>query len=241
MMAQETKKQILFEADHKVSIIIATYKQHTSLPIAIRSAWNQTHPNVEVVVVPVKSDLETMKVLQFFPGVKVVESDKADYVYQRSLGVLNSTGKWFSWFDSDDFLLPGKIRGDLIVALEEKAYVVYSPLLQADNHFRIIDFIKTEPFSYKALTKNCFITDSSLTLKAMFYEFGLDETQRELAFYDFWLKIAEKYPQRIKLNPFPGVAYCQHDGQMHRQISREEHARRRRQVAVESLKRMSSE
>jgi len=171
LMAQETKKQILFEVNHKVSIIIATYKQHTSLPIAINSAMNQTHQNIEVVVVPVKSDVDTLNVLKFFPGVKVVVSDKADYVYQRGLGVMNSSGKWFSWFDSDDFLLPGKVRGDLIVALEEKAYVVYSPLLQADNHFRIISFIKTEAFSYDALTKNCFITDSSLTLKAMFYEF----------------------------------------------------------------------
>ncbi len=238
MMAQETKKEIFFEADHKVSIIIATYEQHTSLPIAIRSALNQTYPNVEVVVVPVESDVETLRVLKLFPMVKVVKSYEADYVHQRSLGVLNCTGKWFCWFDSDDHMLPGKVRADLAVALREKAYVVYSPLLQADQHFNIVDFIKTEDFSYDALTKNCFITDSSLTAKSMFYEFGLDEKKGDMAFYDFWLKIAEKYPDRVKMNMFPGVVYCQHNDQMSRQIPKAERVRRRDRVVAESLERV---
>jgi len=224
-----------------VSIVIATYKQHTSLPIAIRSALNQTYPNIEVVVVPVRSDRETMRVLNLFPvlpEVKVAISEKADYVYQRSLGVLNASGRWFKWVDSDDYLLPGAVKSDMTVALKEKAYVVYSPLLLGNQHFNVVDFIKTEMFSYEALTKNCFITDSSLTAKSMFYEFGLDEKKGEMAFYDFWLKIAEKYPDRIKLNMFPGVVYCQHNEQMHRKTASEEKARQRAQVVAESLERV---
>jgi len=224
-----------------VSIVIATYKQHTSLPIAIRSALNQTYPNIEVVVVPVRSDRETMRVLNLFPvlpEVKVAISEKADYVHQRSLGVLNSTGKWFTWFDSDDYMLPSKVRSDLKVAVKEKAYVVYSPLLQGDQYFHVVDFIKTENFSYEALTKNCFITDSSLTLKVMFLEFGLDESKGDMAFYEFWLKIAEKYPDRIKMNMFPTLVYCQHDGQMSRQVPKAEQVRRRNMVVAESLERM---
>lgn len=222
-----------------VSIVIATFKQHTSLPIAIRSALNQTYPNVEVVVVPVKSDLKTLQVLdQYFPDVKVVWSDIANYVVQRNAGVLACSGKWFSWLDSDDYMLPGKIQADLTVALREKAYVVYSPLLQADQHFNIVDFIKTEDFSYEALTKNCFITDSSLTLKSMIYEFGLDMKKGDMAFYDLWLKIAEKYPSNVKMNPFPGIVYVQHESQMSRQVPKPERDRRRAVVVAESLERM---
>lgn len=222
-----------------VSLVIATWHQHTSLPIAVRSALNQTYPNVEVIVVPVTSDKPTLRVVKdFLLDVKVVFSDKADYVHQRKLGVLNSRGKWFKWVDSDDYLMPSAVASDMKVALQEKAYVVYSPLLMGDQHFNVIDFIKTEPFSYEALTKNCFITDSSLTLKTMFLEFGLDESKGDMAFYELWLKIAEKYPSRIKMNKFPTLVYCQHDGQMSRQVPPEERARRRAMVVAESLKRI---
>jgi glycosyltransferase involved in cell wall biosynthesis len=241
MMAQETEKiSKPTETNPPVSIIIATYKQHTSLPIAIYSALSQTYPNVEVVVVSVRSDMETLWTLKPFRSmnVKVVVSEYADYVHQRNLGVLSSNGKWFKWLDSDDYLLPGAVQADLTVALREKAYVVYSPLLQADQHFNIVDFIKTEDFTYEALTKNCFITDSSLTLKAMAYEFGLDMKKGDMAFYDFWLKIAEKYPDRIKLNMFPGLVYCQHEGQMSRQVPKPERDRRRAAVVAESLERV---
>ena len=223
-----------------VSIVIATHKQHTSLPIAVRSALNQTYPNIEVVVVPVESDVETLKVLGVLLqqyNITVVNSPRANYVYQRALGVLNSRGKWFSWFDSDDYMLPAKVRADLMVALAEKAYVVYSPLLQADQYFRVCEMIHTEPFSYDALTKNCFITDSSLTLKNVFLEFGLDESKGEMAFYNLWLHVAEKYPERIRLNPFPGIVYCQHDAQMHRKWSAQERAAQRKAVVDESLAR----
>lgn len=239
MMTQETRKASKPTENPPVSIIIATYRQHTSLPIAIRSALNQTYPNVEIVVVPVKGDMETLRVLiDFVADVTVKISDKADYVVQRNLGMLACSGKWFKWVDSDDYLLPGAVRSDLTVALREKAYVVYSPLLQADQHFNIVDFIKTEGFTYEALTKNCFITDSSLTLKTMLYEFGLDEKKGDMAFYDLWLKIAEKYPDRIKLNMFPGLVYVQHEGQMSRQVPKSERDRRRAMVVAESLKRM---
>ncbi len=225
-----------------VSLVIATWRQHTSLPIAVRSALNQTYQNAEVVVVPVKSDKPTLEALQnFFVGVEVqvVISDKADYVHQRKLGVQNSKGKWFKWVDSDDYLLPSAVSSDMRVALEQKAYVVYSPLLMGDQHFNVIDFIKTEePFSYEKLTRNCFITDGSLTLKAMFLEFGLDETKGDMSFYEFWLRIAEKYPDRIKMNPFPTAVYCQHDGQMSKQVPQAERVRRRNLVVAESLKRM---
>lgn len=227
-----------------VSVVIATYKQHTSLPITIRSALNQTYPHVEVVVVPVISDKETLKVLQglvaidtFLENMKIVVSDRADYVYQRGLGVLNSRGKWFKWVDSDDFLMPSAVQADMTVALQESAYVVYSTLLLGDQHFRVMDFIKTESFSYEALTKNCFITDSSLTAKSLFLEFGLDETKGDMAFYDFWLKIAEKYPDHIKMNPFPGLVYCQHEGQMSHQVSKLERDRRRAAIVAESRER----
>jgi glycosyltransferase involved in cell wall biosynthesis len=224
-----------------VSIVIATYKQHTSLPIAVRSALNQTYPNIEVIVVPVESDVETLHAIDVLAAhheIRWVNSTRANYVYQRALGVLNSRGKWFSWFDSDDYMLPAKVRGDLMIAFAEKAYVVYSPLIAADQYFRPAEMIKTEPFSYNALTKNCFITDSSLTLRSMFLEFGLDESKGEMAFYNFWLHIAEKYPERIRLNPFPGVVYCQHDTQMHRKWSAQERAAQRKAVVDESLARM---
>jgi glycosyltransferase involved in cell wall biosynthesis len=238
--AQAMAKSELAQAP-LVSVVIATFKQYTSLPIAVRSALNQTYPNTEIIVVPVESDIETLKVvdnLKEFYDFRVVESPRANYVYQRALGALDSHGRYFTWFDSDDYMLPSKIRADLTVAITEKAYVVYSPLLQADQYFRVVGSITTEPFSYDALTKNCFITDSSLTLKNMFLEFGLDESKGEMAFYNLWLHVAEKYPDRIKLNPFPGIVYCQHDAQMHRKWSSAERAAQRKAVIDESLTRM---
>lgn len=239
---EELSADIVTVKQPLVSVVIATYKQHTSLPIAVRSALNQTYPNVEVVVVPVLTDIPTVRALKQFrehPKVKVVPSVKANYVCQRNLGVSEAEGKWITMLDSDDYMLPGKVKADLMVAVKEKAYVVYSPLLQADSYFRVGSVINTEPFSYERLVKNCFITDSSLFLKALWAELGgFNSKWRECAFYDFWLRIAERYPDRIKLNPFPGVVYVQHPAQMHRTIDQAKHAWRRKAVAQQSLKRM---
>jgi glycosyltransferase involved in cell wall biosynthesis len=239
MTIQEEAQKPQKEQLPLISIVIATFHQHTSLPIAVRSALNQTHGKVEVVAVPVRSDLETVNVLKYFPTVKIVPSDKADYVHQRNLGVDKAQGAWISFLDSDDYYLPSKVRADLLIAEKEKAYVVYAPLLQADQYFRVVDMVKVENFSYEALLKNCFITDSSLFLKSLWTVFhGFDESKGEMAFYDFWLKCAENYPLKIRQNPFPGYVYVQHGAQMHRRWTSEQRAQQRAKVVSDSLARM---
>lgn len=221
------------------SFVVATYKQAHYLPISLRSLLNQTYSNYEVIVVPVQGDSETFKVLRDFKEqVRIFISPRADYIYQRNLGISQAEGRWISLFDSDDYALPAKLSSDLEVAQEEKALIVYSAFFVADENLNIKQLVVPPRFSRERLLKSCIITDFSLVNHQVYDEFGLfNESWSEVAMYNLWLRVAERYPHRIKLNATPTFLYRTYSNQMHRVLDREWQLKMREKVRRESLAR----
>jgi len=223
----------------KITIVMATYQQAHFLRTALLSCFNQTYPNYEVVVVSVDGDRETDVILGDFPfPFKWIISEKADYVYQRNLGVKGSDGEWYCFADSDDFLLPVKLETDMEVAKSQNALLVYSSFLIADEQLRVVKGLIPPEFSRKLLLQSCIITDFSLVNRKLYDEFGpYDEKLGEVAFYDFYLKIAEKYPDKIKLNKTPTFIYRRYKAQMSQELSWDVKIKMRKKVQQASLAR----
>ena len=203
-----------------VSVICPTFKQAQYIETSVLGVMAQTYKPVELIIVPVEGDRETQEELNGLSSkfyFTTVVSPKASIIHQINLGLEKAEGEYVTLFASDDFMLPGKISGEVRLALEKNAVLVYSLFFFADENLCLTGAPKLPEFSYETLVHRNYITDNSLVARAMFDEFGpFDESLEILAVYDKWLHIAEKYPDRIVYNPVPTFIYRQHPDQAHK-------------------------
>jgi len=223
----------------KITIVMATYQQAHFLRTALLSCFNQTYDNYEVIVVSVMGDKETEAVLPSlpFPFVWIV-SEKADYVHQRNIGIKSARGEYITLFDSDDYMLCNKLTCEIEVAKSQNALIVSSAFFVTDENLNIKSAVIPPEFSRERLLRGCMITDSCLVHRNIYNEFGLfDESYGECAFYEKWLRVAEKYPDKIKVNKTPVFLYRNYPKQMHRTLNKQWQMTMRQKVKQESLAR----
>lgn len=88
----------------KVSIIIACYND-PDVMLAVRSAYYQTYPNKEIIVVDDGSNQQTLNALQSvreFIDVVITQSNQGQSI-ARNNGITKATGAYILNLDSDDF------------------------------------------------------------------------------------------------------------------------------------------
>lgn len=103
-----------------VSIIIPAYNAERYVKEALDSALAQTYPNCEVIVVDDGSTDRTRTILESY-----MAEGKIRYIYQknkglagaRNVGIRAARGEYIALLDSDDILLPDKVR-EQVEALE---------------------------------------------------------------------------------------------------------------------------
>ena len=96
----------------KVSIVIPAYNQARYLAQAIESALQQTHSDIEVVVVDDGSTDETPAVNERYlsnPYFRSVRQTNTGLPGARNRGISESTGDYLCFLDSDDYFLPEKV------------------------------------------------------------------------------------------------------------------------------------
>jgi glycosyltransferase involved in cell wall biosynthesis len=95
-----------------VSVVIPTYNCAQHLPNTIRSVLAQTYSDYEIIVVDDGSTDDTENALRPF-------SRDVTYIYQnnsggparpRNVGIERARGRYISFLDSDDIMLPDKLR-----------------------------------------------------------------------------------------------------------------------------------
>jgi glycosyltransferase involved in cell wall biosynthesis len=104
--------------DDLVSVIIPTYNRANLLPSALQSALDQSHSNVEIVVIDDGSTDNTKEVVQpFLDRIVYLETENGGPAHARNIGMSAAKGRYLAFLDSDDLYLPGKL--DLQVAFME--------------------------------------------------------------------------------------------------------------------------
>jgi glycosyltransferase involved in cell wall biosynthesis len=97
----------------KISIVCINYNDKLRVKRAIDSALNQTHKDVEVIVVDDGSDEATRKLYEPYSGmIKLVQLERDDDTARtpsraRNAGIKEAQGEYICFLDSDNYYAPG--------------------------------------------------------------------------------------------------------------------------------------
>ncbi|EGV52019.1 glycosyltransferase family 2 protein [endosymbiont of Riftia pachyptila] len=98
----------------QVSVIIPTHNRAATLPRAIESVLQQSHPADEILIVDDGSDDDSRAlVTQQFPQCRYLHQQNRGVSSARNLGISASKGEWIALLDSDDAWLPQKLEQQL--------------------------------------------------------------------------------------------------------------------------------
>lgn len=96
--------------DATVSVIIPTYNRGALIGEAIDSVLNQTHRELDIIVVDDGSDDDTVERLRAYgSSIRLVRTHHGGAAHARNAGVRAATGKYVAFLDSDDRYLPHKL------------------------------------------------------------------------------------------------------------------------------------
>ena len=107
--------------DIKVSMVVAIYKVAPYLDKLIQSILNQTHENIEVILVDDGSPDESGKICDKYAAIDsrilVIHKSNGGGCEARNKGMELMTGEWFTIIDGDDWLEPDFVEYLLNIAV----------------------------------------------------------------------------------------------------------------------------
>lgn len=101
------------------SIIIPCYNAEKYIEECIRSALNQTYPNIEIIVVNDGSTDASLNVVTQFNnrrGIKIINQPNKGAAAARNTGLAHATGDYIQFLDADDVLDTNKIANQMKIA-----------------------------------------------------------------------------------------------------------------------------
>jgi glycosyltransferase involved in cell wall biosynthesis len=200
-----------------VSIIIPYYKQEAFLAETVKSAKQQTYPNVEIIVVDDGSPVPASSVLPDGTDVLVLRTDNRGCPAARNFGFAQSSGEYLVFLDSDDRLTPGALEAHL------KALTTHPGAALSFGALRMIDEQGRElrPPHICRPRNNYFLMllegnpigspGSTMIRRDAFVEVGLfDETFLIVEDYNLYLRLAKR--STLIRHDFCVVEYRRHGG-----------------------------
>ncbi|QER41687.1 glycosyltransferase [Thermodesulfobacterium sp. TA1] len=191
-----------------ISVIIPTYNRAYILFKAVESVLNQTFKNLEIIVVDDGSTDLTPKLITQYPVVYVRKPRKG-VAHARNRGLFHAKGSYIAFLDSDDLFVPTKLEEQLAFFEKNPNYkIVQTEEIWYKGEKRINPkkiHKKAEGWFFERAVKLCVVSISTVLIKKeLFEEIGLfDEDFWVCEDYEFWLRVAVKYP--VGLIPKPLV------------------------------------
>ena len=210
-----------------VSVIIPAYNAEPFVAMTVKSALQQTYPDLEVIVVDDGSTDRTVACLEEFGDrIRVHRQANAGVAEARNAGVRISSGSWIAFLDADDLWLPNKLEQQLASTAAPLLYTNRFnigargelPVVQSD----VTPMYEGDVFLPLLLEGN-FITNSSVVIRRDVFAAagGFAQGVSPAEDWDLWLRVAERHP--VAFCPEPLVRYRFHpDGasRNHQKISR---------------------
>lgn len=104
----------------KVSIITATYNSAATIADTLRSVQSQTYKDIEHIIVDGLSNDNTLAIVNGFPHVAKVISEKDNGIYDAmNKGIKMATGEIIGILNSDDFYIFSDVLQDIVEKFED--------------------------------------------------------------------------------------------------------------------------
>lgn len=201
-------------SSHKemVSIIMTVYGKDKYLDVAINSILNQTHNNLELIIVDDRSPDDAWKYLQDKskkdPRIKLlqVETNGGTYL-AKNLGLTEANGDYIAFMDSDDWTHPQRIERQ-IDALKSKSNskAVWHKYFRIDETGNVI-------FRGKGALRNACI--SLLCKKEVLEQIGFFDSLRVGADTEFVERIQAYFGKETLIeDPIPSMFMLQHSSSL---------------------------
>lgn len=159
------------QLDHNplVSIIIPVYNAEKHISACLESCISQTYKNIEIVAVNDGSKDNSGTILDSYSSadkrIKVIHQSNSGAAAARETGILNATGEWVAFVDSDDTLQLQAIEKLLASVLPQKSQIGIGAFLFCDHDLNPIR--KTAPIAPQQTDKMSYAC-SLLTEKISF-------------------------------------------------------------------------
>jgi glycosyltransferase involved in cell wall biosynthesis len=217
--------------DLKISIIIPCYNAEKWIERCVNSAINQTHENLEVIVVDNESSDNSLTILneKFGENDKVI-IETAENIYPncwdeaRQKGFSISSGQYLFTLASDDIYGTKFVENNLkfILKAPDKVKALQSPIIGIDvsgntNTAETKHFYKNISQFKSLALQRCPVNSPTVVYNRELYEKGLLQTKPELyggaADYDLYCNLVESGIFVFPANVFLGYYYRWHPEQ----------------------------
>ncbi|NVM01498.1 MAG: glycosyltransferase [Candidatus Helarchaeota archaeon] len=185
----------------KVSVIIPTYNRFSFLVEAVKSVLSQTFANFELIIVDDGSTDETRRIQEIYrERVKYLFQEKRGVSSARNKGIINSSGEYICFLDSDDLWKKNKLEIQVNFMDNNRDFLVcYTGEIWIRNGVRVNQMKKHKKYSgmiYDKCLPLCIISPSSVMMRReIFDKIGFfDENLPICEDYDMWLRISKDYP-----------------------------------------------
>lgn len=125
-----------FSDEVKISCIVTNYNYATFLPRAINSILEQTHRNIEVIVIDNASTDNSLEVLTEYADSIILIANQQNQGLCKSLNnaIMRSSGEYIAFLDADDVWLENKIELQLIELENSHSLFAYTHSIIVDEH-----------------------------------------------------------------------------------------------------------
>ena len=176
-----------------ISVVVTCYNHENYIEQCLRSIFNQTYRNIELIVLDHGSTDSSSEVIQEVlkesPFVTIFEShENIGVVRTRNKGLNLLNGDYFLFVDSDDFLDDRYVEELYDCAINHQADVVYCDLFNFEKNEV---YLKAQEYELHSLLVSNYISNCSLVKKAILKDAYYDEklSGKKLEDYDFFLNL----------------------------------------------------
>ncbi|QOG03811.1 glycosyltransferase [Flavobacterium sp. MDT1-60] len=206
--------------DLKISIILPVYNGEKYLSQSIESCVNQTHKNIELIIVNDCSTDNTLSIANQYAQkdnrIRILSNfENKKLPASLNIGHNEARGDFITWTSDDNFYEPDALEKLLKSLLENEADIVYSDIFLIDNlgnRIREVRLLRVENLIFGNVIGSCFLYRRNVFQKNN----GYNETLFLIEDYDFWLR-AILHSKYYKLDQFL-YNYRKHENSLTNQI-----------------------
>jgi glycosyltransferase involved in cell wall biosynthesis len=185
-----------------VSVIIPCFNSEEYITRALESVLNQTYTDYEIILIDNNSKDNTHYILQAYMNkhpnkVHVFKEFKKGAPAARNKGLAEAKGEWVQFLDSDDELLPTKLKNQIAIAQNSKFDIIVgecflNKTIKGKSHTKTRG-IETDNIWKALLTSKLGITSANLWRReALLSVGGWNETRSSSQEYDLIFRMLKE-------------------------------------------------